>query len=152
MTRLPWRFREAEEYRYFPVPTRIVGIVLTIAHLNHDPTDNRDENLRALCQWCHLDHDRRFHLGNARRTRARKSGQQWLCAEEVHPCDLIAQIDRCDREIAEIRQRPDVAAGLAPAWLVTLGIEDWEAEKRILLAKLVAKAQSSSQAAKGATT
>lgn len=28
-------------------------IVLTIAHLNHDITDNRDINLAALCQRCH---------------------------------------------------------------------------------------------------
>jgi hypothetical protein len=41
-------------------------------------------------------------------------------------------IERCDREIAEIQNRPDVQAGLFPAWLVTLGIEDWEAEKRAI--------------------
>jgi hypothetical protein len=46
---------------------------------------------------------------------------------------LQAALDRCDREIAEIRQRPDVQAGTAPAWLVTLGIEDWECEKRLLM-------------------
>ncbi len=57
---------------------RWVRIVLTIAHLNHDPRDNRDENLQALCQWCHLHHDVRFHHANARRTRARKAGQSWL--------------------------------------------------------------------------
>ncbi len=45
---------------------------------------------------------------------------------------LAEQLARCDREIAEIRERPDVVAGIAPAWLVTLGIEDWEAEKRLL--------------------
>lgn len=45
----------------------------------------------------------------------------------------IAELARCDREIAEIMERPDVAAGAAPAWLVTLGIEDWEAEKRLIV-------------------
>ena len=44
-----------------------------------------------------------------------------------------AHLDRCDREIAEICNRVDVASGRAPAWLVTLGIEDWECEKRLLL-------------------
>lgn len=39
---------------------------------------------------------------------------------------------RCDREIQEILSRPDVVAGQAPAWLVTLGVEDWEAEKRAI--------------------
>jgi hypothetical protein len=28
--------------------------------------------------------------------------------------------------------RLDVVAGLAPAWLVTLGVSDWEAEKRLI--------------------
>ena len=41
-------------------------------------------------------------------------------------------LDRCAREQAEILNRPDVVAGQAPAWLVTLGIEDWECEKRLI--------------------
>ncbi len=45
------------------------------------------------------------------------------------PSDAVA---RCDREIAEILNRPDVVAGLAPAWLVTLGLLDWETEKRLI--------------------
>lgn len=32
-------------------------VVLTVAHLNHDPTDCRDENLEALCQRCHNRYD-----------------------------------------------------------------------------------------------
>lgn len=40
---------------------RRIRVVLTVAHLNHDPADNRDENLAALCQWCHLHHDRSHH-------------------------------------------------------------------------------------------
>lgn len=41
-------------------------------------------------------------------------------------------IERCDREIAEIHARPDVQAGCVPAWLVVLGCEDWEAERRLI--------------------
>jgi len=37
---------------------REVRIVLTVAHINHQPGDDRDENLLALCQWCHLNMDR----------------------------------------------------------------------------------------------
>jgi len=48
-----------------------VRVVLTIAHLNHDPTDNRDKNLAALCQWCHLHHDRQHH----KKTRATRKDQ-----------------------------------------------------------------------------
>ena len=42
-------------------PDRFVTIVLTIAHLNHTPGDDRDENLKALCQRCHLVHDKGHH-------------------------------------------------------------------------------------------
>lgn len=35
----------------------IVRIVLTIAHLNHQPEDCRPENLRAWCQRCHNRYD-----------------------------------------------------------------------------------------------
>jgi hypothetical protein len=42
-------------------------------------------------------------------------------------------LDRCDQEIAEILNRPDVKSGNAPAWLVTLGVNDWETEKRLIL-------------------
>ena len=47
---------------------RVVKIVLTIAHLNHVAGDDRDENLKALCQWCHLNYDKLHH----RETRARR--------------------------------------------------------------------------------
>ena len=40
---------------------RWVRIVLTCAHLNHDPADNADSNLKALCQWCHLNYDKLHH-------------------------------------------------------------------------------------------
>lgn len=40
---------------------RTVRIVLTVAHLNHVSGDNRDENLAALCQWCHLHYDAEHH-------------------------------------------------------------------------------------------
>ena len=40
---------------------RIVRIVLTVAHLNHVAGDDRDKNLKALCQWCHLNYDAEHH-------------------------------------------------------------------------------------------
>lgn len=48
---------------------RIIRIVLTVAHLNHEPEDCRDENLRALCQRCHLRHDAPHHAQTAYQTR-----------------------------------------------------------------------------------
>ena len=56
----------------------IIKIVLTIAHLNHDVKDNCDENLRALCQKCHLGYDAKYHAANAALTRDRKRGQACL--------------------------------------------------------------------------
>ena len=54
---------------------RFTKIVLTVAHLDHDPRNNDDTNLRALCQRCHLAYDRDLHRENARRTRERKRRQ-----------------------------------------------------------------------------
>jgi len=48
---------------------RVTRIVLTVAHLNHTPEDCRPENLRALCQRCHLAYDQTHHQRNARTTR-----------------------------------------------------------------------------------
>lgn len=50
-------------------------IILTTAHLNHDPTDNREENLAALCQRCHLAHDLKHHLTSRRVNREKETGQ-----------------------------------------------------------------------------
>ena len=36
-------------------PRRVV--ILTISHLDHDRKNNRFENLKCLCQKCHLAHD-----------------------------------------------------------------------------------------------
>lgn len=43
---------------------RVFTIVLTIAHLNHCISDNRSENLKALCQRCHLHIDKDQHRAN----------------------------------------------------------------------------------------
>ncbi len=40
---------------------RMIRVVLTVAHLNHVAGDDRDENLRALCQWCRLNYDKLHH-------------------------------------------------------------------------------------------
>jgi hypothetical protein len=45
------------------------NVVLTVAHLSHDTTDNRPENLRAMCQRCHLAYDQDHHQANAAATR-----------------------------------------------------------------------------------
>lgn len=56
----------------------LIRVVLTTAHLNHIAGDDRDENLQALCQRCHLAHDRAWNFAQSRRTRAARAGQGWL--------------------------------------------------------------------------
>ena len=47
-------------------------IYLGTAHLDHDPANSRLRNLRALCQRCHLRHDRHEHLRRRRHNRLRR--------------------------------------------------------------------------------
>jgi len=37
-------------------------VALATAHLDHDPTNNHPRNFKALCQRCHMIHDRKEHL------------------------------------------------------------------------------------------
>lgn len=53
-------------------------IVLTTSHLDHNKKNNEDENLRALCQACHLSYDLEHHIENTRKTRLEKSGKRLL--------------------------------------------------------------------------
>lgn len=57
---------------------KIVRIVLTVAHMDHTPENCADENLKALCQRCHLTYDAKHHAANAARTRRAKSPQAEL--------------------------------------------------------------------------
>lgn len=45
-----------------PNPRTGSVVVLTVAHLDHQPENNAEDNLAALCQKCHLDYDRQYHL------------------------------------------------------------------------------------------
>jgi 5-methylcytosine-specific restriction endonuclease McrA len=54
-----------------PHPVTGSTVVLTVAHIDHDKKNNRFDNLAALCQRCHLDHDRHQHAAN------RKYGREW---------------------------------------------------------------------------
>ena len=52
-----------------PHPETGSRVVLTIAHLDHDPTHNEPDNLRAWCQRCHVTFDALHHASTASRTR-----------------------------------------------------------------------------------
>ncbi len=43
-------------------------IILTIAHLDQMPENNHPDNLAALCQRCHLKHDKPFNIISRRIT------------------------------------------------------------------------------------
>jgi hypothetical protein len=48
---------------------KIIKIVLTIAHLDHQPENCADDNLRAWCQRHHLAYDAKHHVITAAATR-----------------------------------------------------------------------------------
>jgi hypothetical protein len=64
-----WRSANGADLGEGDPTCRGVVIVLTIAHLNHQPEDCRDENLRAGCQLHHLRHDAAQHRQTAAWTR-----------------------------------------------------------------------------------
>lgn len=47
--------------------SRVTEIVLTIAHLDHQPENCAPENLRAWCQRCHLRYDKDHHAETRKR-------------------------------------------------------------------------------------
>lgn len=76
------------------VPHPVTGsrVVLTVAHLDDDPRNNRDNNLAALCQRCHLSYDAPIHANHARETKRRKrdAARGQLPLLEVGPRDRRA--------------------------------------------------------------
>ena len=61
--------RRCEERNGQPAKWAKGTVVLTVAHLNHDGMDCRPENLKAMCQRCHLRYDHDLHQQHARMTR-----------------------------------------------------------------------------------
>ena len=47
-----------------PETRKAIKVVLTIAHLDHDTTNNEPENLKALCQRCHNRYDIKQRVHN----------------------------------------------------------------------------------------
>ena len=55
-----------------PHPVTGSRVVLTTAHLDHNPANCTDDNLKALCQRCHLRYDAQMHALHAALTRRQK--------------------------------------------------------------------------------
>lgn len=51
-------------------------VVLTTAHLDHTPEHSDDDNLRAMCQGCHLHYDRAHHAATRARVEAERQADQ----------------------------------------------------------------------------
>lgn len=65
-------YPECRAANYLTHPVTFSRVVLTIAHLDHNPENCDSGNLRAWCQRCHLRYDLEHHIKNARRTRQEK--------------------------------------------------------------------------------
>ncbi len=52
-----------------PHPDTGSRVVLTVAHLDHTPEHCADDNLKAMCQRCHLHYDRHHHARTRYETR-----------------------------------------------------------------------------------
>jgi ribosomal protein S14 len=48
---------------------KLTKVVLATAHLDHDPRNSDPENLKSLCQRCHMIHDHPEHMRRAWLTR-----------------------------------------------------------------------------------
>lgn len=60
---------------HYPWETKKVWmVILTVAHLDHNEKNNRFWNLKAMCQLCHLTHDRK---DNAKRRMYGRTGRHY---------------------------------------------------------------------------
>jgi len=68
------------EYREIAKQTglKLIKIVITIMHLDHNIQNNDLSNLAAGCQKCHLNYDKDHHKANSRNTRNKKKKLQSL--------------------------------------------------------------------------
>ena len=61
----------ARNYNWHPVTGS--NVVLTIAHLDHVPENCHHDNLKAMCQRCHLNYDIDHHKINSAASRKAKA-------------------------------------------------------------------------------
>jgi len=70
-----WRCEWCDAKQGEPHPVTLSRVVLTVAHVHDpDPGNVTPSNLAALCQRCHLAHDRPQHI--AQRAAGRKAKMQ----------------------------------------------------------------------------
>lgn len=69
------RWPTCEAVNGAPHPATGSKVVLTVAHLDHDPSITDLERMRHWCQRCHLVYDSAHHQANATITRSTRRGQ-----------------------------------------------------------------------------
>lgn len=70
--RAGWCCEECGAVNGEPHPETGSCVVLTVAHLDHDPQNCNPSNLRAWCQCCHLRYDAKLHAQHAAETRRQR--------------------------------------------------------------------------------
>ena len=63
-------------YVAFTNAPRLIRVKIGVAHLDHNPANRFEYNLRALCQWCHLHYDAPHH--KASRAERKDAGRPLL--------------------------------------------------------------------------
>jgi hypothetical protein len=63
-----------ELYAPAPFTNKVCVVILTVSHLDHNVKNNRFGNLKALCQCCHLGHDR---VDNAQKRKYGPTGRHY---------------------------------------------------------------------------
>jgi hypothetical protein len=106
---------------------RMTRVVLAAAHVNHDPAQSGQRNLRAWCQRCHFAHDRAWHLLQRWITYRRRSARADLFlgpyrhgpSTAVLLAEVLSQISgRLSQERNARHRRPARRGGLAHAALL----------------------------------
>jgi hypothetical protein len=69
-------------YQHGDINARGSRVVLTTAHLDHQPENCDEDNLRHMCQACHLAYDHDHHQASARATRRARKADGDLFPEE----------------------------------------------------------------------
>jgi hypothetical protein len=98
------------------LPHPITGskVVLTVAHLDHDPTNNDATNLRALCQRCHNRYDAPMRrAGIKARKNARLRAGNEAGAEPAAPASPSAGVSPCHNLTQAAGARNAAAGGFS---------------------------------------
>ena len=74
--------RRCEERQGQPAQWAKGRVVLTVAHLDHQPENCDHANLKAMCQRCHLRYDADLHRRQAARTRREHKRTREMFATE----------------------------------------------------------------------